>query len=270
MRPVIDHVPFVAPDLDALVERFENAGFAPQYGGEHAETGTETAMIVLPDGSALELLAPAGADIDPDDGHWPAFVAADAGPCAWGVDAGSVHSELQRAISHDVTVRGPLRERRETDRGVAEWDVGFLGGPDSPLPFVVSDRTPREYRVPDSALYGSPLSGIGRVVVAVDDLDGAIARFTDLYRLPAPERDDDDTFGDLAAFPGQDVVLCEPSGGPVRERVERFGACPATVLLSGDVSDAAAHHPLHGGRTLFGKRVRFVDGFDTRLGVLER
>ncbi|GAA0311588.1 VOC family protein [Halarchaeum salinum] len=268
MRPVIDSVPFAGPDLDALVERFENAGFAPQYGGEHVETGTETAMIVLPDGSALELLAPAGPDAD--DSHWPAFGDADAGPCAWGVDAGSVHSELQRAISHDVTVRGPIHERRETDRGVAEWDVGFLGGSDSPLPFVVSDRTPREYRVPDSTLYGSPLSGIGRVLLAVTDLDAAITRFTDLYRLPEPERDYDDVFGDLAAFPGQDVVLCEPDEGAVRERIERFGACPAAVLLSGDVSDAAAHHPLHGGRTLFGKRVRFVDGFDTRLGVVER
>ncbi|GAD52294.1 hypothetical protein MBEHAL_1054 [Halarchaeum acidiphilum MH1-52-1] len=269
MRPVIDHVPFVGPDLDALVERFENAGFAPQYGGEHAESGTETAMIVLPDGSALELLAPTDPDAE-TAGHWPDFAAADAGPCAWCVDAGSVHSELQRAISHDVTVRGPVRERRETDRGVAEWDVGFLGDPDTALPAVVSDRTPREYRVPDSALYGSPISGIGRVVLAVDDLDAAVARFTDLYRLPTPERDSDGTFGALAAFPGQDVVLCAPDDGPVRERLSRFGPCPAAVLLTGDVSDAAAHHPLHGGRTLFGKRVRFVDGFDTRLGVVER
>ncbi|GGL42873.1 hypothetical protein GCM10009037_27980 [Halarchaeum grantii] len=268
MRPVIDHVPVAGSDLDTLVTRFENAGFEPRYGGKHPTMGTEMAMLVLPDGSYLELLAPV--DTGTRAGHWPEFLAADAGPCAWCVDAGSVHSELQRAISHDVTVHGPVRGRRETEHGAAEWDVGFLGGDDSVLPFVISDRTPREYRVPDSTLYGSPVSGIGRVVLAVHDLEAAVERFTRLYRLPAPERDYDDRFGTLAAFPGQDAVLCEPDGGPVRERLERFGPCPASVLLSADVEDAATRHPLDATRTLFGKRVRFVEGFDYRLGVVER
>ncbi|WP_435096740.1 VOC family protein [Halarchaeum sp. P4] len=269
MRPVIDHVPFAGADLDALVERFENAGFAPQYGGEHTGMDTEMASLVLPDGSYLELLAPT--DGDDAASHWPDFLAADAGPCAWCVDAGSVHSELQRAISHDITVRGPLRGRRETDKGTADWDLGFLGPRDrSVLPFVISDRTPREYRVPDSTLYGSPVSGIGRVLVAVDDLEAAVERFTRFYRLPEPDRDVDGRFGDLAAFPGQDVVLCEPTDGPVRERVDQFGPCPASVLLTADIEDAATRHPLADSRTLFGRRVRFVEGFDYRLGVIER
>jgi len=269
MRPVIDHVPFAGAALDDLTARFENAGFAPRYGGEHGDGDTEMSMVVLPDGSYLELLAPTTPG-DETAGHWPEFLAADAGPCAWCVDAGSVHSELQRAIGRDVEVRGPVRGGRETDRGTAEWDVGFLGGDDSPLPFVVSDRAPREYRVPDSALYGSPVSGIGRVVLAVPDLDAAIDRFTGLYRLPTPERDVDSRFGELAAFPGQDVAICEPDDGPVRERLDRFGPCPACVLLTADVSEAATRHPLTGGRELFGKRVRFVEGFERRLGVIER
>lgn len=268
MRPVIDHVPFAGASLDDLVSRFENAGFAPRRGGAHVDADTEMAAVVLPDGSYLELLAPAD-PTTPRVGHWPAFLDADAGPCAWCVDAGSVHGELRRAIGRDVTVRGPVRGRRETEAGTAEWDLGFLG-PDTALPFVISDRTPREYRVPDSDLYGSPVSGIGRVVLAVPDLEDAVERFTDFYRLSTAERDVDSRFGELAGFPGQDVVLSEPDGGPLEARVERFGACPAAVLLEADVSEAATRHPLTGGCDLLGERVRFVEGFDSQLGVVQR
>ncbi|MUV61302.1 VOC family protein, partial [Halobacterium sp. CBA1126] len=128
MRPVIDHVPFAASDLDALVDRFEAAGFDPTYGGEHPDAGTEMAALVLPDGSYLELVAPTREDHDRWQAH---FDAADpvAGPCDWCVETGSVHAECQRVIDHDVTVHGPVRGRRERPDGtVVEWDHAVLGG----------------------------------------------------------------------------------------------------------------------------------------------
>ncbi|WP_232685895.1 VOC family protein [Halobacterium zhouii] len=271
MRPVIDHVPFAASSLDALVERFETAGFDPEYGGEHPDSGTEMAAIVLPDGSYLELVAPTRED----PGRWPSFFAsADpvAGPTAWCVETGSVHSECQRVIDHDVEVHGPIRTCRERpDGGLVEWDRATLGASDDHLlPFLVSDRTPREYRVPDSDLYGAPVSGISMVVLATDDLDAAVERFSRLYRFPTPERDYDDDCGELACFPGQDVVLCEPTDGWMRDRVERFGACPASVLLTADIDQARHQHPLDGGREWFGRRVRFVEGLNGYLGVVSR
>ncbi|WP_208288718.1 VOC family protein [Halobacterium sp. R2-5] len=271
MRPVIDHVPFAAAELDAIVERFESAGFDPTYGGEHPDAGTEMAALVLPDGSYLELVAPTRED----PAWWGEFFEhADplGGPTDWCVETGSVHAECQRVIEQDVEVHGPSHGSRERPDGtLVEWDNAFLGPQDEHLlPFVVSDRTPREYRVPDSELYGSPVSGISWVVLATGDLDATAERFQRLYRLPNPERDYDDTYGELARFPGQDVVLCEPDGGRVRDRLDRFGPCPATVLLSADVDDARHQHPLDGGREWFGKRVRFVDGLDGYLGVVSR
>ena len=271
MRPVIDHVPFAASNLEALVDRFETAGFDPEYGGEHPGAGTEMAALVLPDGSYLELVAPTRDDPD----RWaPFFAAADplAGPTAWCVETGSVHGECQRVIDHDVEVHGPIRGRRERpDGSVVEWDHAFLGASDDHLlPFLVSDRTPREYRVPDSDLYGAPISGISMVVLATDDLDAAVERFSRLYRFPTPERDYDDEYGELACFPGQDIVLCEPADGWLRDRVDRFGACPASVLLTADIDRARHQHPLDGGREWFGRRVRFMEGLDGYLGVVSR
>jgi len=115
MRPVIDHVPFAGASLDALVERFETAGFDPDYGGEHPGAGTEMSMLVFPDGSYVELVAPTR----PKTAWWGAFFdAADplAGPSDWCVETGSVHAECQRLIDHDVEVHGPSRGRRERRR----------------------------------------------------------------------------------------------------------------------------------------------------------
>jgi hypothetical protein len=271
MRPVIDHVPFTGASHEALVERFETAGFDPRYGGEHPDAGTEMSMLVFPDGSYVELVAPTRSDPD----WWGDFFdGADplAGPSDWCVETGSVHTECQRLIDHDVEVHGPTRGRRERPDGTSvEWDSAFLGPPDRHLlPFLVADRTPREYRVPDANNFGAPVSGVECVVLAVHDLDAAIDTFQRVYRFPDPNRDYDDEFGDLATFPGQDVVLSEPSSGWVADRVDSHGAVPATVLLTADVDDARHRHPLDGGREWFGRRVRMVEGLDGYLGVVSR
>lgn len=271
MRPVIDHVPFTGASLDALVERFETAGFSPEYGGEHPGAGTEMSMLVFPDGSYVELVAPT----QEETGWWGEFFdVADplAGPSDWCVESGSVHAECQRLIDHDVEIHGPSRGSRERPDGkTVEWDSAFLD-PEGRhlLPFLVSDRTPREYRVPDANNFGAPVSGVECVVLAVPDLEAAVDRFQRLYRFPDPNRDYDDEFGDLATFPGQDVVLSEPSSGWVADRVDEFGPVPATVLLTADVDDARHRHPLDGGREWFDRRVRMVDGLDGYLGVVSR
>ena len=271
MRPVIDHVPFAATDLDAIVDRFESAGFDPTYGGEHPDAGTEMAALVLPNGSYLELVAPTREN----PAWWSDFFDYGdplAGPTDWCVETGSVHAECQRVIDYDIEVHGPSYGRRERPDGtLVEWDNAFLGPMDQHLlPFVVSDRTPREYRVPDSELYGSPVSGIAWVVLATDDIDDTVERFQRLYRFPTPDYDYDDEFGDIACFPGQDVVICEPDGGRVADRVDTFGPCPVAVLLTADIDDARHRHPVDGGREWFGRRIRFVEGLGGYLGLAER
>jgi hypothetical protein len=269
MRPVVDHVPFAVRDLDAAIERFERVGLPPTPGGTHGDGTTEMALVAMPDGSYLELIAPTG---DGTPGFWPDALQRGAGPCAWCVQAGSVHTELQRFISHDVRVDGPNRARRERPDGThVEWDMGFLGpADDEVLPFLIADRTPREYRVPDAELYGSPLSGVGWVVVAVRDLDAAVEQFARLYRLPEPRTDVDTRFGEMAWFPEQAFVLAEPSDGPVAQRVDTLGPGPAAVLLSADLDRAHGQFSLTGGRSLFDRRLAFFDDFDEQLGVVSR
>jgi hypothetical protein len=271
MRPVVDHVPFAVADLEAGIERFEAIGLRPERGGMHPDAGTEMAQIVLPDGSYLECIAPT----EPRPRFWgPYFERAEpwAGPCGWCVETGSVHAECQRLIDHDVTVHGPMSGRRTRPDGTAvEWDAAFLGeDTDQLLPFLIADRTPRSRRVPDSTLHGGPLSGIARVVLGVQELSAAVERLRRLYRLPTPEYDVDTHFGELAWFPGQDLLICAPEDGPVRARVDTYGPGPVAVLLGGDLDEAVHQYPLSDGREWLGRRVRFVEGFDHQLGVIDR
>lgn len=282
MRPVIDHVPFGWSELDDAIARFERLGLPPTPGGVHGDAATEMATVAFPDGSYLELVAPVDDRPEPDSAvrpaRPPAFLAADAGPCAWCVETASVHSECKRVVDQDIPVYGPVHATRERPDGtLVEWDVAFLGAPAErrKFPFALADRTPRSYRIePNDDLLGGPLSGVGAVVVAVADLDAAVERFGDLYRFPAARRDVDPAFGaDLAAFPGQDVLLAEPHEDTwLADRLDALGEGPCTALLDADVDRARHQYPLGGGREWFGRRVAFVDddAFGYGLGVIER
>lgn len=271
MRPVVDHVPFAVDDLESGIDLFESAGLPMQRGGSHAEVGTENALVPFPDGSYLEAIA---STHDQPDLWEEYFQGAQplAGPCGWIVETGSVHSECQRLIEHGVEVHGPTSGRRERPDGTtAEWDMAFLGSDeDNLLPVLLADRTPRGRRVPESSLYGSPLSGIDRVVLGVNDLAATVELFRGLYRLPSPEEEFDQTFGEMAWFPGQDIVFAEPVDGAMRDRVDTYGPSPLSVLLVADVDEASHQFQLAERRDWLGRRVRFFSGFDLRIGVISR
>lgn len=271
MRPVVDHVPFAVGELESGIELFESLGLPMERGGNHPGAGTENALVPFPDGSYLEVIAPTRDEPE----MWAEFFQrADplAGPCAWIVETGSVHSECRRLIEHEVEIHGPTRGSRERPDGTnVEWDLAFLGPQEEHLlPVLLADRTPRSRRVPDSSLYGSPISGIDRVVLGVDNLAETADRFQRLYRLPSPDEEYDQTFGELAWFPGQDIVLAEPTDGPMRERVDAYGPTPLSVLLVADVDEATHQFPFAERRDWVGRRVRFFDGFDLRMGVISR
>jgi len=275
MRPVIDHVPIAWSDLDEIEDSFRDIGFDPEYGGVHADGSTEMSTIGFPDGSYIELIAPTG---DGEPGFWPDALKNDLGPCAWCVEVPSVHSECQRMIEQDVAVHGPIQNGRDlADGGRAEWDQAFFGTDDerNTYPFIISDRTPRDDRIsPDDTLLGGPYSGIGAVIVAVEDLDAAVAEFERIYRFPSAVYDEAPVFGaSLATFPGQDLVLAEPhEDSDLAERLAEHGERPCACLIDASVSEAKNRYDFQAGHDWFGRRVAFYDDpvLGEWLGIVER
>src|SRR5437868_5408984 len=163
----IDHASVCGSNLDNLRQAFASVGLGTDYGGPHSTGGTHMALLGFDDGSYIELIAPQSGV--PGDGNgWGKLMADNAGPCAWAVEPKDITEEVARLKAAGMTVNGPKQGSRKKPDGMAiEWDTADVGtgAPGSTLPFLIQDRTPREWRV--SASKSVQGSGIGGVEVAV-------------------------------------------------------------------------------------------------------
>jgi hypothetical protein len=276
----IDHASICGQDLDALQAAFTDAGLKPDYGGPHTTGGTHMAYLGFDDGSYLELIAPqtpGSAEASP----WSKLLAANAGPCAWAVSSDDIQKEVDRLKSAGITTDGPTKgSRKRPDALAIEWQTAHVGGgtPGSTLPFVIEDRTPRDWRVQVSnSVKGSPLAGIDLVVVAVNDMKAAVDQFRKAYGWSEPLTENHGEFGaKMSYFPGEPVLLVSPIDGKswINERLQKFGQTPVAILVATqDFNVAIKKYRLSGTKTWFGQRVAWFDSNKlkgVRLGVIGR
>ncbi len=262
----VDHATVCGSDLEAMRQAFASVGLGTDYGGPHATGGTHMALLGFEDGSYLELIAPQSGAAG--DGHgWGKLMAGNAGPCAWAVEPKDIDTEVVRLKSVGMAVEGPTPGSRKKPDGMAIlWDAANVGTgvPGARLPFLIQDRTPRNWRVvPSTSTQGSGLGGIEIVVLAVNDLKDNIALFRKAYGWAEPLTEDHSDFeAKLAYFPGEPVILAAPMGGRswVAERLQKFGESPAAYLLmSADLNSTMKKMHLSGTKNWFGQRVTWFD-----------
>jgi hypothetical protein len=273
----IDHVSVCGANLETMQQAFASAGLTTDYGGPHATGGTHMSLLGFPDGSYMELIAPQPG-VQGDGNGWGKLMADTAGPCAWAVEPKDISEEVTRLKSVGMAVEGPtLGKRKKPDGMEIEWDTAKVGTgtPGSTLPFLIQDRTPREWRVTVSkSVDGSGLSGVEVAVVAVNDLTSAIALFRKAYGWSAPLTEDHGDFvAKLAYFPGEPVILAAPSGRSwVADRLQKDGEGPVAYLLATqDLNAVMKKFRLSGTKTWFGQRVTWFDSKKlngVRLGVI--
>jgi hypothetical protein len=259
----IDHVTVAGKDVKAMTEALRNvAGINAEYGGPHSNHATEMALASFPDGSYLELIAiQSKADPAALAAHyWHKFMEADAGPSAWAIRPADLDAEVQRLRKAGVAVADPGKSGRKRPDGVQlDWETAQVGPTNGGFfPFMIRDFTPRENRAfPSGKPTKSEFAGVTKVVIGVQDLDAAIARYRQAYGLAAPQRQDDATFGaKLAWFPETPVVLAAPLGSEswLQARLQRFGEAPCAFVLE--------THPIASGRPpskWFGASIFWVD-----------
>jgi hypothetical protein len=274
----VDHASICGSDLQAMQQAFTDAGLKPDYGGPHTTGGTHMALLGFDDGSYLEFIAPqtpGSADSSP----WAKLLAADAGPCAWAVSSGDAQKEIDRLKAAGVAVEGPIKgSRKRPDNLAIEWVTAHVGGgtPGSTLPFVIEDRTPREWRVKTSdSAKDSGLSGIDLVVLAVNDLKASADRFSKAYGWSEPLIETHNEFGaKMAYFPGEPVLLVAPADNKswLNQRLQKFGETPVAFLLATqDFNAATKKYRLSGSKMWFAQRVAWFDPGKlkgVRLGVI--
>lgn len=274
----IDHVSVCGSSLESMQQAFASAGLTTDYGGPHAKGGTHMSLLGFPDGSYIELIAPQPG-VQGDGNGWGKMMADNAGPCAWAVEPKDIGEEVARLKATGIAVDGPtLGSRKKPDGMAIEWDTAKVGAgaPGSTLPFLIQDRTPREWRVTVSkSVDGSGLSGVEVTVVSVKDLNSAIALFRKAYDWSAPLTEDHGDFdAKLAYFPGEPVILAAPAGGRswIPDRLQKDGEGPVAYLLATqDLNAVVKKFHLSGTKTWFGQRVTWFDAKKlngARIGVI--
>ena len=272
----IDPVTIAGRDLKQMRAGLDAIGISTVYGGAHANSVTEMALVSFPDGSYLEAIAlQANADAAAVDRHeWAKFLKTPGVPAAWALQAPDLAAAAARLKTAGVPVGPPVRAgRRRPDGTSLEWETVNVGAEvrGTFFPFLIHDLTPREQRAfPSGAATSQAFRGIARVVVAVRDLDSAAARYRAAFGLPEAARETDADFGArLASFGDFPAILAQPLNAEswIAARIARFGEGPCAFLLdaAGEAPAAAA-----GRSRWFGRDLRWFDTarLGWRLGVL--
>jgi hypothetical protein len=236
----IDHVTVAGKDLKAMTEALHSAtGITAEYGGPHSNHATEMALASFPDGSYLELIAiqPKADPAALAAHYWHKFMETDAGPCAWAIRPEDFPAEVERLRKAGVNVTGPNRSGRRRPDGVQlDWETAQVGPTNgSFFPFLIHDFTPRDNRAfPSGKPTTAEFAGIAKVVVAVRNLDEAIARYRQAYRMEPNIGYVDPRFGaKFAIYPASPLVLAAPLSAEswLNARLDQFGEAPCAFVL---------------------------------------
>jgi len=221
----IDHVTVAGKNLEAMRAALQAVGIPSEYGGAHTNHATEMAQVSFPDGSYLELIAiqPHADQAAVDANPWSKALKTDGGPCAFAIRATQALDKPE-----------PGGRTRPDGKKIA-WETSDSnsGARGSFFPFLIRDITPREDRVyptgkPTTDLY----RGVGKVFVAVKELDASIANYRHAYGLPAPRAEHSiDLDATLAVFEGTPIVLAS-GGGWLTQRIREYGEAPCAFVLT--------------------------------------
>ncbi|HLJ46623.1 MAG TPA: VOC family protein [Bryobacteraceae bacterium] len=237
----VDHATVAGLDIAKLQAEFVKLGLPMEYGGRHPNRTTEMAAISFPDGSYLELIAK---QKDADEksfatGPWAKLIEANVGPAAWAIRTDDPAGDVKRLRAEGIRADDPEPGGRTRPDGVRlEWQTIQVGEHRGTFfPFLIHDVTPHENRV---YLKGKPsvpeFSGVSKVIIAVANLDEAIARYRKAFALPAPHKSVDSDLGaTLASFEGTPVVLAAPASkdGWIADRVAKYGDLPCAFVIKG-------------------------------------
>jgi catechol 2,3-dioxygenase-like lactoylglutathione lyase family enzyme len=260
MSLALDHIVIAVSDLDATRADYAALGFNPIQGGEHANGITHNVLVILEDGSYLELIAWKR----PDSGNrWSDLFHGDGEGL---VDHALLPDDIARVVAgaqaRGLDIEAPVdggRHRPDGER--LEWKTARSPRPD--VPFLCGDVTPRRLRVQEDAeIRRQPngVTGVAEVTVAVRDAEASAQRYAALLGQDAPPPvEEGEALGTpamiarLALANGTAIRLAAPLGdGPLTDLLGRRGEGPVAVLFRGGPKRELDLARTHGARMATG------------------
>jgi len=188
----VDHVIVATMDCDSAARDYSDLGFSVIVGGTHLDGHTHNRLIPLADGSYIELVAPTDVrDIRVrhrnNHLHWLHCFNAGEGFAGYALRAPDLEVTLQRIRRSGYTLDGPREGARTLPDGRQARSLGAnIEGHEYPA--VVSDITPRDWRIPmtsASASHANGVTTIAHIFAAVQKLDEAVPRHEALMGVAA-------------------------------------------------------------------------------------
>ncbi|CAO1617661.1 unnamed protein product [Parajaminaea phylloscopi] len=245
--PALDHLIHLVEDLDEAIAVYSALGFLVVRGGTHADQLTTNALIVLPDGVYIELIAfvksqdaikvtgEASSDFETRRGeHWwynrrQGWIDI----CLLGGATDGVCQTITQSDEAAIEYKLPQEGGRETlDGKTLAWQVTFPESqhPRGSVPFFCEDVTPREWRVPEMVSShpnrASGVTGLTLLVRAENFLEAVKTWQLTLRNSARPDPSDGKNGARNAAtiIDGQEAVqllVSTPRSGPIKLTVKR-------------------------------------------------
>lgn len=170
----IDHIVIAVNDLDQASSGYQQAGFQVIPGGEHKSGQTHNALVSFNDGAYFELIAFKDPAKRTEPHHWWNKLSKGEGTVDFALLSEDVPADAKRLRAAALPVDGPNPNGRvRPDGKKLEWRAISLRESGAPLPFLIDDQTPREWRVPPAPATTHPLgvSGVAGLVILTNDLN---------------------------------------------------------------------------------------------------
>ncbi|MBJ3776797.1 VOC family protein [Acuticoccus mangrovi] len=251
-----DHLILLTADLDKAIADYSALGFEVIQRQDKGKGPSENRLIVFDDGSYLELLMLVEPDYKKAHRFFPLLEYGD-GWADYSLVCEDLAEEAAKLSVAGVPFKDPTSYSKTLEDG-RPWVVNLLltgwGVGSHCMPFVVSDGTPRELRVPNAVTtHGNGATGIGSVALVTGDLQALEPGLGALLGAGAPVASPDGAARSLRfGFGDRFLVVHEVAAGPseMRTHLEARGEGLYSVQLTGGIGslDAAL---MHGARMSF-------------------
>jgi catechol 2,3-dioxygenase-like lactoylglutathione lyase family enzyme len=232
----IDHLVIAVKSLETASKDYTDLGFTVVPGGRHTGIGTYNSLIAFEDGSYLELI---GFYEPRDDHRWFAPLQKGGGLVDFCLQTDDLPGDTVALRRAGIDMGEPeKRDRKRPDGKEIRWVFSLARGAHRGVaPFIITDETGRDERIPRERGHANGVTGIASVTVVVEDLATVRGWYAQVLRQPPAHvrRDDLDAAGVRFHIRSQtfDFVAPATPSSPLTAWLAARGPSPYAATLKG-------------------------------------
>lgn len=238
----LDHIVIAVRDLEQATADYRELGFTVVPGGRHP-VGTYNSLIAFADGSYVELIS---FYRENPEHRWWAALQKGGGLVDFCMQTDNLTADTAAFRRAGVKIDDPVPwSRTRPDGYELKWLLSLARENHRGVaPFLVQDQTPRDERVPREKSHKNGAVGIGKVVVAVEQLE-TVAHWYKSVLGHDGEPVQDAALGDRGlrfAIGPHCVELLKPSAphSPLAEWLKSRGPSPYAAIFRSELKTLPA------------------------------